>query len=243
MEPSAGARILVGEDDPEALCGSDTRGHQPGGTRADDEHVAEGVALLVAVGIGKMSAAPETRRLANEALAEMPGSLTGPHEGLVVEAGREQRRQPVIHRHHVEGEGGPAVLARRLQPLVQLGHGGAGVGLVPGAGAHLDQRVRLLRTGAHDAARTMILEGAADQNAPGGKQRRGERVAGKAVHRLTVEAEGERTVALDMGATTGKPVAAHAPCPSRRAASPAKRPAISTLVISWVSVLRVTRSQ
>ena len=44
-EPAAQRRHLVGQDNPGASAAGDERRHQPGGTAADHQHVAEGMRL------------------------------------------------------------------------------------------------------------------------------------------------------------------------------------------------------
>ena len=102
--------------------------------------------------------------------------------------------------HHVKCQRRPAVLALRLEAVVELGGGGARVRLAPGAGAQLDDRVRLLRAGREDAARPVVLERAADQRDAVGQQRRGERIAGMALVGAAVELEQQRLAAVDEAA-------------------------------------------
>ena len=82
---------VLDEDDPRPGAGRRLRRHQAGRAGADDEHVAEGVAAVVTVGVGLDRRPAQTRRLADEVLVEPP-PRAGPHERLVVEAGREQPR-------------------------------------------------------------------------------------------------------------------------------------------------------
>src|SRR3546814_20974081 len=80
---------------------------------------SEGVHLLVAVGVGQPRAGAEAGGLADEVLVEHPGLGRGAHEGLVVEAGAEDRPGEAVHRHDVEAERGPSVLAAGLEAVEQ----------------------------------------------------------------------------------------------------------------------------
>jgi hypothetical protein len=77
---------------------------------------------------------------------------------------------------------------------------GARIGLAPSAVAHFHQRARLLRASRHDAARAVVLERAGNQLDAVGHEGRGQRVAGIAGHRLAVESEAERLLAVDQTA-------------------------------------------
>ena len=188
--------------------------------------------LLVMVGILRAGRAAEAGGAADQRLVERFPERGRPHEGLVVEACRQERRQQVVHGADVEGERRPAVLARGDQPVVELGGGGARVRLAPRAGAQFDQRVRLLGARREDAARTMILERAPDQLHAVRHQGGRERVAGEALERASVERERERPRAIDQAAA-GQPMPAHGVPPAS---------ANFTSLISCVRVLRVTTS-
>ena len=66
QQPAAEPEILVGEDHARARAPGRERRHQPGGTRADHQHVAMGEGLLVVVRIGLRPLArpsPAARRI------------------------------------------------------------------------------------------------------------------------------------------------------------------------------------
>ena len=92
-------------------------GRQACRAAADDQHVGEFVARLVAVGIGLEARLPQAGRATDERLVEHPGAAAGAHEGLVVEPGGEQRRGEGIDRPQIERDRGPGVLARRAKPV------------------------------------------------------------------------------------------------------------------------------
>ena len=187
------------------------------------------------VGVRRVSGAAEPRGAADRRLVELLPEGGRPHEGLVVEARAEDRREHLVRRQHIEFERRPAVLARRGKPLIELDGGGAGVGLAPSTVAQLDQRIRLLRPRSQDPARAMIFEGTADQADAVGEQRRSQRIAVIAGELLAVEAEANGLRPVDQAAFS-EPVGlgAHSEPPF---------PANSTATISCVVMLRVTTSQ
>ena len=77
----------------------------PGGPGADDEHVAMRKALRVAVRVRLRRRAPKARRAADQRLVERRPGRARPHEGLVVEARRKERRQEVARAPDVEAQG------------------------------------------------------------------------------------------------------------------------------------------
>ena len=54
---SAEAEILLAQDHPRAGSRGGARGRKTGGARADHQHIAEGVTLIVMVGIGRLGRA------------------------------------------------------------------------------------------------------------------------------------------------------------------------------------------
>ena len=115
------------EDDAHAALGRRKRRREAGRAAAQHQHVAMGEARRIVVGIGLVRRDAEAGRRADVRLVErLPGRLR-PHEGLVVEAGREERRGEVVDRADVEGERRPAVLrhgasARHRAPARWRGH-------------------------------------------------------------------------------------------------------------------------
>ena len=83
--------LLVAEDDAAARFGGGECGGEPGWPRADHQHVAMGMALQVAVGVGRGRHSPETGGAPDHRLIDAVPEAARPHEGLVVEAGGEQR--------------------------------------------------------------------------------------------------------------------------------------------------------
>jgi len=215
-ERAARLRLLVGEDDAGARLGRGERGGETGRTRADHQHVAMGVARGIAVGVGLLRRVAEAGGGADHRLVDpFPGRLR-PHEGLVVEAGREERRGEAVERADVEAERRPAVLRHGLQAVIELLHGGAHIGRdAPGIAADADQRVRLLRARAEHAARPVILERAPHEMDAVGEERRGERVAFEPGEVLPVEGEARDARRRQPAMAGDAEGTAHAPSPSR----------------------------
>ena len=155
------------------------------------------VHVLVAIGIGRGRRAAQAGGAADQPLVHAPPPALRPHEGLVVEARREQRAKDAIQRPQVEADGWPAVLARGGQAFVQLDLGRARVRLGARAAAQLHERVGLLGAGAEDATRAVILEAAPDQMDAVREQRRSERVAGVTFVAGAIEGEMERPPPID----------------------------------------------
>mgnify|MGYP001225621626 CR=1 FL=1 len=192
--------LLVGQDD--ACAGPARRkgGGESRRPRADHQQVAMRPALLVARRVRLVAGPAEARRPADQRLVELLPEFRRPHEGLVVEAGAQERREQPVCRAEIEFERRPAVLARRVQPVMKLHDGGARVRRGAAVAPQGDQRVGLGRSGAQDAARAVVLEAAADQHAAVGQQRRSQRVALEAGHRPAVEAERQRRRTVDRAA-------------------------------------------
>jgi hypothetical protein len=195
---AAGLGGLVDEHDRRPGAAGGERRGEAGGAGADDEHVDMGEAAGIAVDVGLARRDTETGGGADHGLVDAVPQGARPHEGLVVEARREQRAETVADRADVEGERGPAVLAPGLEAVAELLDRGAGVGLEAAwaaGGAH--QRVRLVGAGGDDAAGPVVLERPAHEVHPAGEQRRCQRVAGEG---LAVEGEADRARVVDAAA-------------------------------------------
>ena len=211
---AAELRHLLSQNDAGTAHRRGPRCHQTCRAAADDQHIAVGMQALVAVRVGLEAAGAQPRRAPDEVLVDHPGLAGGPHEGLVVEAGRQEVAEQAVDRQHVEAERGPTVLARRLQPIVELHHGRFGVGLDPRTAAHGDQRARLLRAGGEHTAGSVILEAAAEEGLFVGQQGRSQGVAGKATEIAAIKAEADTAAAVDLAAAGGQTVAAHHSAPT-----------------------------
>ncbi len=198
---AAGLRLFVAEDH---ACAGVCRGQRRGESRrprSDDQHVAVRVSMRIAIGVWQWRRAAESRRRADQRLVETRPAGARPHESLVVEAGRKQRRQEIVEAAHVEVEARPAVLGFRAEAVVQLDLGGAEIRRrARGIAAHGDECARLLGAGRQDAARPVVLERPPDQVDAVGEQRGSERVALQALECPAVEGELQRVRAVDPAA-------------------------------------------
>ena len=205
QQASAELLLLVDQDDSRSGAARLQSGRDAGRARSDYEHVAVGVHLVVPVRVGLRRRDTQTAGLSELTLVEGP-ERPGPHEGLVVEAGRKEARDEAVDGAQVEADRRPAVDARRLQAVVELDLGGDVVGQRLGARPELHQRVGLLYAAADDPARPVVLEAPTDETNAVRQQRRGERVPLEAGVALAVEREVEPPVAVDASALR-KPVA------------------------------------
>src|SRR4029077_3723814 len=98
-----------------------------GAAGADDEHVAKRMRLLVMVGVDPLGRPSKAGRAADQRLVDFLPEGGGPHEGLVVETRRQERREDGASGHQVESERRPAVLACRLYSVEGRARGGAPV--------------------------------------------------------------------------------------------------------------------
>ena len=200
---SAGYRPVVGDRHPGAAARRGQRRLKPGRTRARDQHVAVVEALLVRAPVRPAGSGAESGHAAHEPPVEVPAAGRS-HERLVVEPGREQPREPVGDRARVEADARPAVDAARAQTLPEREGRRPGVGLVVFA-VELHDGVGLLGPGRDDPARAVVLEAAADQAHPVGRQGGGEGVAGMALVLPAVEPEAEPAGTVDERPARGEP--------------------------------------
>ena len=189
---------------------------QTGRASTNDQHFAVGETVQIAVGVRLGRGAAETSGSADGGLIEMVPRFARPHEGLVVEARRNEGRQQARHRAHVKIQARPAVLALGDKAVIELDLGGAQIwceaGLVP---AHRDQRIGLFGACAQHAARTVIFERAAHQVNAIGQEGRGQRIALYALIAAAIKAEGQALAAVDLAASVCAERRAHAAGPFR----------------------------
>ena len=237
QKPPAGAKIFVGQNDPRARTARRERRRQSRRSSPDNQHIAMQKAVIIKVGVGLQAEPPQTRRRPDKRLVDLFPKGFRPHKGFVVETGAQERGDQVVQPHDVVFQRPAMVLRPGCQPVKQLGHGGLGVGLLCRTGAKFDHTVRLFGPRGEYPARAVVFERPAHQPLSIGQQRRSQRVARMALHRLAVEGEIQRLATVDQSAvdTVGL---VHLERPRARATSRAS----STFVTSWVSVLRVTTS-
>ncbi|MNQ99437.1 hypothetical protein D3C85_1151700 [compost metagenome] len=207
--------LFVGQNHAGTAAASDQGSGQASRAGADHQHVAVLVQVVVDVRVDLEGRTAETGGLADVLLIGQPQVLRI-HEGLVVEPRRHHAAADLAEdAHDIVLHVRPAVGAAGHQAGVQRLLGGAHVGHLGGlGGADLQDCVGLLRTGCDDAARTGVLEAAADDVDAVGQQGCGQGVTGEALVVLAVEGEGQRLAAID-AATLGKTVdLAHAVTPA-----------------------------
>ncbi len=225
-EGAAGFGILVRQHDGGTGAAGGERGGEAGRAGADDQDVGMGEAGGVAVGVGLGRRGAEAGGVADHRLVDAVPEGARPHEGLVVEAGREQRAEPVVDRADIEGQRRPAVLAGRVEAVAQFLDRGTGVRLeAAGAAAGADQGIGLVGAGRDHAAGAVVLERTAHEVDAVGEQRRGQGVPGEALIGLAVEGEAHRAAGVDAAAARDA-VAGHSVPPVRRARSGRGSPAL-----------------
>ena len=137
-------------------------GGQASGAGSRDENVAVGVHVVIVVRVGVRGDHAESGRFADMMLVLPPGTRR-PHEGLVVEAGRHEAREPTVDGPQVEPDAGEDVDASGHQAVVELHLGGHHVGQGAVSLSYLDQRVGLLHACGHDAPGPVILQAPSHQ--------------------------------------------------------------------------------
>ncbi len=197
--PATSGMLVCQDDAGAAACGRQCC-HQAGRAGAHHQHVAMGVGLFIAVRIVLVAQVPETGGAPDDRLVNGFPELLRPHEGLVVEAGDEQRRRDGVDRAEIPLQGRPAVLAFGNQPVIQFLHGGPRIGLKASAFADFHQGVGFGGTGGDHRARPVILERPAHQQLAVGQKRRRQRVPGMTLQGLAVKAEINHRTAVDQAA-------------------------------------------
>ena len=172
QQGAAGSRIEIAQGDAGAgSCGGEgcAEARRP---RPHHQHVAEGGSALIGVGVRQFRRLAEARGGADGVLVQFP-ERRRPKEGLVIEARRDERRDQLVDRHGVELKQRPAVLAMRVEAVIEEQIGRPGVGLEPPADACAHQGARLLDARREQAPGAVILEAAAEEANAIGQQRRG----------------------------------------------------------------------
>ena len=195
-------RLVVGEDHPGARPGGGERRGEPGRPSAHDEHVAEGVALVVPVRVRTVRGAPVPGHPADRPLVPVPAGAR-PHERLVVEPGRQHPAESLQAAREIEAKRGPAVDGVRFEPLDQFHHRPRSMGnrrtLEPGV-AHREDPVRLLHPGAEEPAGAVVLDAARDRPHPVREQGGSEGISAVSLEAKPVEAEVHAAAAVDAAA-------------------------------------------
>ena len=104
QQRAAQFRVLVHDDGiGAAASGRQGRG-ETGRAAANDQNVAVQVARSVAVRVNCRRRVAQARRGADKGLVDLVPKTLGPHEGLVIEARREEAMELVVDLTHVETE-------------------------------------------------------------------------------------------------------------------------------------------
>ena len=207
---------MLDKDDAFArLCGLQ-RGGEACGACANHQHIAECGTLRIAVGVSLLRGIAKSCRLADEIFVDHP-ALRRPEKRLVIKTGRQELGGKADHRANIETQAGPSVLASGDKSLINKDISGASVGFGAATFADRDQRVWLLDSRSHDAARAVIFETAANHANAAPQQGGRQRIALPRLIGLAVEGE------ADHGRVSG----------------PTARTALIALVMRW----RVITSQ
>src|SRR6478672_12673108 len=108
---------LVNENDTRTGVAGRKRSGNPGRAAADHQNIAMVVAFLVSIGIRHIRRASETCGAPYEALVPHP-CIAGPHESLVIEAGRQHTRAQIRDGAEIRLHAWPSIDAVRLQALI-----------------------------------------------------------------------------------------------------------------------------
>ena len=101
-KPAAEVEILLRQDDASAgRPGCACRG-KAGRARTDHQHIAVRMGVFVVIRVGAPAARPEPRGAADQGLIDLLPKSGRPHEGLVVEAGREEGGEQPVDRQQIE---------------------------------------------------------------------------------------------------------------------------------------------
>ena len=240
QQAAAHARVLVRQNHIRPGPRRRQRGHQPGGAGTDHQQVTFRPGLFIDRDVTVARQAAQTGGAADHRLVQPFPEGARPHEGLVVEARTQKGGGQIVNRQQIMAQRRPAVLALRAEPFVDFLHRGADVGRLLIGFQHLDQRIRLFRSGGQHAARAVVLEAAANQFHPIRQQRRRQRVARMPGEGLPVKAKADGPAAVDQTLACNPHVAALCRGAGFGAVRSATR---ATSRISCVTVLRVISSQ
>ena len=141
--------------------------------------------------------------LADERLIDVFPERPGVDEHLVVKPGRQEPRQHVVDHADIVFQRWEVVLGGGVQPVEDLGCGGALVRLERVARPEVYKRIGLFRSARHDAARAVVFKAAPHQRLPIGQKCGGQRVALTAFDQAAIELERHRPVAVDQAAMCG----------------------------------------
>ena len=183
--------VLIDQYDVRTLLRRRQRGTHSGESATDHQHIAKAVTFRRAPARGGDVDLAQASGVAEQLLPQGKQSLAV--KGLVVEAHRQEARETA------EDAGG--VLVQRAEGIhrrqFHAGHQQRGVGAHIRHAAGLHQGIDVMVGGGKDAARTVVLEGAAEDLDAIGPQGTGNRVTFETFVVTAFEAEAQRLAACD----------------------------------------------
>ena len=237
QQRAAHLAVVLDQQHARPAPGRRQRGGKPGGAAPDHGDIGMRPAFLVAVSIGLHRGSAQARRNPDVLFVGHP-QAGRPHEGLVGEARRHQRRKQAGDGAEVEIRRGPAVHAPGFEAVKELDPCGDAIGGVACPAAEIDDGVRFLDARGHDPPRPVELETAPDDTHAIGDEGRRQGVARMPGQGPTVESEAQGPGSVD-------PPTLFAP---HGLIVQAKSPGLSRLIgrtrsMSWVTVSRTTTNQ
>ena len=180
--------LLFNEHDGGSGLGCGERRRHSGRPASGYKNVGVGVALVVvAVGSSLPVDAASRGELTQDALVEVVPQELWAHEGLVVEAGREEASDQLIGGAEVPSEAGPHVLGTHLHAIDKATATGPHVRFV----ANLDRQVRVPVIGRQDSPAPVVLHSPREDLDTCRSQGRGDGVALMAAEGTAVPGERE----------------------------------------------------
>ena len=163
QQAAAHAGIFFGEDHIRPRLRSGQRSHQARGTRSDDQHIAEGPGLFILRLVMFARQRAKACGAADQRFIELFPQGARPHEGLVIEPGRQEGRGQIIDRQKVEFQRWEAVLAAGGKAVEQFLHRGADIRGLLVALKDFHHGVGLFTARRQHAARAVVFEAAPHQ--------------------------------------------------------------------------------
>ena len=198
--PAAPMGRLLQKEHPAPRATGGQRRRKPGDSSSCNKDIDGAVEVLVGVGIAVPRSLPQPGGLADEGLEKMFPQRARVDERLVVEARRQELRQPVVENPDIALERRPVVLTARLETVEEFGGGSACVGFEALVSAEVQQRVRLFGAVGDDPPGAVIFEASPDEELIVRQQGGGDGIALKPLHLPAVEAECQGLGAVDEAA-------------------------------------------
>ena len=185
-QAAAHETVLFKDDDPRRVPAGSQGRTQAGRAAAHYQDITMRVMVNIVIGVIARRQFAQPRQAADNPLVPVP---VRPDKGLVVKPGRPEEMQVVKAAANIKLHTRPAILAARLQSVVQRLHRSTYIGFFQGAPSHGHQCIALLGAGGEDAAGAMVLEAAPHHAYPIGQQCRCQGIAFETAVLFTVETE------------------------------------------------------